>query len=228
MARHHVVHAFGKNWVVIRGQEGSGSGYSLYGETWFEVGKRGVRPVLHYSVEGHTYPGLGGLNWELKSRSVALSSGRTREPIVKVSFDVVYIAEGFEDSDFKRSFVNRRNAYYVWDKRTHEFTFTRHRSSISEYEMNLIANVETEPSAEKGGDKIGGSTFFSSLKGFVGSGYEMFLRLNTQRLMRIAHGSNSRAKEWLRKFITQCADIPEKLALEKALQARLPQSPKQR
>jgi len=228
MTRHHVVHAFRKNWLVIRGQEGSGSGYYLYGETWFEVSRRGVRPVLHYSVEGRTDPGLGGVKWELKSRAVALTNGHTREPIIRLSFVVRYTAEGFEDRNFTRRFINRRSAYYVWNKRSREFIFAGHRSTISEREMNLVANVQTEAPAENQGVRIGQSTFYSGLKGFVGSGFEMFLRLNTHRLMKIAQGANSPAKEWLRVFVKQCDDIPEKLALEKALQARLPQSRKQR
>jgi hypothetical protein len=229
MARHRVVHAFGKNWLVIRGQEGSGSGYSLYGETWFESSKSGLRPVLHYSVEGHTYPGLGGLNWELKSQAVALNGGRSHERTIRVDFVVLYNAHGFEDSDFTSRFTNRRHAYYFWNRQTREFVFAGNGSTISEREMDLVANVETEePTAEEPGVKIGGSTFYSGLKGFVGSGFEMFLRLNSLRLMKIAKGPEGRSKEWLRQFLQQCDDITEKLALEKALRARLPHSQKQR
>jgi hypothetical protein len=227
MASHHVVHAFGKNWLVIRGQEGSGSGYYLYGETWLEVSERGIRPVLHYSVDGHTDPGLGGVKWELKSRAMPLSNSGARASVVKLSFIVGYTAEGFEGSDFTRRFVDRRNAYYVWNKRKHEFIFTGHRSTISEREMNLIANIETESTPADEGVKIGESTFYSGLKGFVGSGFEMFLRLNIHRLMRIARGTSGPDKKWLRGFLKQCDDIPEKLTLERALD-QLPQARKQR
>jgi hypothetical protein len=228
MARHRVVHAFGKHWLVIRGQEGSGSGYSLYGETWFEVDKKGVRPVLHYSVDGVTDPGMTGLKWELEGRAVAWTNSRSREPIVRLNFAVVYTARGTEDSDFTRRFVNRRNAYYVWNGRAREFVFAPDGSTISEHEMNLIANAETESEAAEEGVKLGQNTFFSSPKGFVGSGFEMFLRLNVRELMKIARGSNSRGKDWLREFVKQSDDIPEKMALEKALLDWLPESRKQR
>ena len=219
MAEQRVVRAFGKNWLVIRGQEGSGSGYYLYGDTWFEVNKKGVRPVLHYSVDGLTDAGIGGLNWKLSSRAIAVKG--TRKQSIRVSFVVFYTAQGFEDVDFTRRFVNRRQAYYVWNKRSREFVFTKRGSTISEYEMNLVANVETEPSSENGGVKIGGNTFFSGLRGFVGSGYEMFLRLNAARLMNIAQGRNEQSKAWLSKFLTQCEDIPEKLAIERVLLKKL-------
>jgi len=219
MAEHRVVRAFGKNWLVIRGQEGSGSGYYLNGDTWFEVNKKGVRPVLHYSVDGLTDAGIGGLNWKLKSRPVAV--GGARAPTIRLRFVVYYTAQAFEDFSFTRRFVNRRDAYYGWNKRSRQFVFSGRPSTISEYEMNLVANVETEPSSENGGVKIGGSTFFSSLKGFVGSGYEMFLRLNAPKLVKIARSRDGQSKVWLGKFLTQCEDIPEKLAIEKALQEKL-------
>jgi hypothetical protein len=148
--------------------------------------------------------------------------------MVRVDFVVVYTAQGFEEADFTSSFTNRRHAYYVWDRRSRQFVFSENRSTISEHEMNLVANVETEEPDEEDGVTIGGSTFYSGLKGFVGSGFEMFLRLNSRRLMKIAKGSDSRSKEWLRTFMKQCDEIPEKLALENALRAQLPHSQKQR
>jgi len=174
--------------------------------------------VLHYPGDGFTDAGIGGLNWKLRTRPIAVSG--TRAPRIRLSFVVFYTARGIED-DFTRRFVNRRKANYAWDKRSREFVFIERGSTISEYEMNLVANVEAEPSSENGGVKIGGSTFFSGLKGFVGSGFEMFLRLNTAQLIKIAGGRNDQSKAWLSKFLTQCEDIPEKLAIERALAKKL-------
>ena len=227
MASHRVVRALGRSWFVLRGQEGSGSGYYLYGETWFEVSRGGVRPVLNYSVDGHTDPGLGGLKWELKSKpSVSKRPNNIR--VIRLAFDVFYTAKGFENQDFTRRFIVRRHANYVWDRSSREFVFDPGHSSISESEMNAVANIESEPSEEEQGVRIGGSTFFSNLKGFVGSGFEMFVRLNVGRLMRIARGKNSQTKDWLREFLKECDNIPEKLALKRALENQLPQASKRR
>ncbi len=218
MARHRFVTAFGQNWLVIRGQEGSGSGYYLYGETWYEVNNRAVRPVLNYSVDGHTDPVVGGLKWELKGRPVALATAKNRKRVVKLIFEVVYTASGFDNSEFTRRFLNRRRAEYVWNPRSREFVFDSRSSTISVHEMNVIANIDSEPSEGEEGVRIGGSTFFSGLKGFVGGGYEMFLRLNVRRLLTIVKGKDNRAKDWLREFLKECDAIPEKSTIAKALQ----------
>lgn len=228
MARHRVARAFGRNWLVIRGQEGSGSGYYLYGETWFEVSNRGVRPVLNYPVDGHTDPVVAGLKWELKGRATALTNGHKRQAIIRFNFNVLYTANGFGDSQFTRRFLNRRHADYVWHRESRQFVFAGDGSTISEAEMQVIASGASEPSMEDEGVKAGESTFFSSVKGFVGSGFEMFLKLNVHRLTKIAWGHNNQAKEWLGEFLKECDDIPQKLALEKALPEGLSQSRKQR
>ena len=226
MARHRVVRALGKPWLVVRGQEGSGSGYSLYGETWYEVTDSGVVPVLHYSQEGHTYSGPGGLDWEFRARAIASKVGGARR--MRLNFVAHFTATGFTDSEFSQSFVNRRQAVYVWSKQRGGFVFAPRYSTISEPEMEAIANVETEPPEDDQGTTIGGNTFYSSVKGFVGKGFEIFLRLNAKRLLRVARNTGSPGQQWLHGFLRQCDNIPEKLALERVVRDRLPQSQKQR
>jgi len=227
MAYHRVIRAFGRNWFVLNAQEGSGSGYHLYGETWFEVSNRGVRPVLSYSVEGGTDPGIGGLSWQLKGRPIAYEQ-RAAHSAIRLLFLVHYTAKGFEDGPVVRRFTVRRYVTYAWDRGLRQFVFDPRRSTISEREMDAVANAGTEPDEENSGTQIGGTTFFSGLKGFVGSGFEMFLRLNGSRLLKIAQGPNNPTKEWLREFIQECNDIPEKLALETALKDQLPPHHKRR
>jgi hypothetical protein len=94
--------------------------------------------------------------------------------------------------------------------------------------MNAVANTGDERSDEEELVKIGGTTFFSGLKDFVGSGFEMFVRLNFSRLKQIARGSDNRMKEWLRQFLEQCDEISEKTALEELLNNKLPPTSKQR
>lgn len=216
MASHRIVHAFDRNWFVMRGQEGSGSGYSLYGETWFAVNNQGVRPVLSYSAAGGTDPGIGGLEWQLEGRPLAFRRTRHRE-VIRLLFTVHYTAKGILDGSFRRRFIAKRHADYIWDKKSRLFVFSSRHSTISEREINAVANTGTEPEEDEGSKVIGGTAFFSGLKGFVGSGFEMFLRLNYKRLMRIARGPNNPTKEWLREFLKQCADITEKTALQQLL-----------
>jgi len=216
MAHHRIVRAFGRNWFVLYGQEGSGSGYYLYGETWFAVTRAGIRPILNYVVDGHTDPVMGGLKWELSARAVPSKSGADRR--IRLLFEVRNLAHGFGESHFAKQFIVRRHADYAWDRKAGVFKTDPRSSTISEAEMNAVANTGEDPSEEGGGTAIGQSTFFSSLKGFVGNGFEVFLRLNMRPLTTIAAGPDTPAREWLREFLGQCNDIPEKLRLEKAMQ----------
>ena len=228
MSSHRVVRAFGKNWLIVRGQEGSGSGYQLYGETWYEVRGREVSPVLHYWSEGGTDPVISGLSWRFETRPIALrklGSGHSR---IALRFVVKYTANDFDKDKFTDTYVTQRRAVYLWKKGPRTFVFDQQNSTITEAEMAAVANVETEPDESEAGVKIGGSVFFSQLKGFVGSGFEIFLKLNFNRLMRIARGSDPNRREWLQQFLKQCDDTREKLAISKSLQNQLPESRKQR
>lgn len=208
MARQRVAIANGRSFLVIRGQEGSGSGYALYAETWYEVTNPGVKPVLSYPSDGHTYPWPAGLARSFKATNLthANNGGLT------IQFTVDYETDGYEDIPTKLSFVNRHRAAYVWDAATGKFVLDPQQSNISEREINAIANIETEEDP-KDGTKIGNSTFCSSAKAFVGGGYEVFLKHNLPRLMMIAKGPNTKARQWLQRFLNECEDTDEKKAL---------------
>lgn len=222
MSSHRVVQALGKNWLVVRGQEGSGSGYRLYGETWYEVRVREVSPVLHYWSEGGTNPVISGLSWQFENRPIALRKFRSGHSRIALRFVVKYTANDFDKDKFTDTYVTQRRAVYLWKKGLRTFVFDSRNSTITEAEMAGIANVETEPDEADSGVKIGGSVFFSQLKGFVGNGFEIFLKLNFNRLMKIARGSDVDRREWLSQFLKDCNETPEKIALSKALQTRLP------
>lgn len=227
MSSHRVDRALGRNWLIVRGQEGSGSGFYLYGETWYEVSARGIRYVLSYPSEGRTDPVTAGLSWEFKTQPLVVRKSDGQSSIV-MRFVARYAANDFAKEKFADHYINRRKAIYVWDKRSRTFVFNRQRSNISEMEIDAVANVPIEPQEAGPGATIGGSTFFSDVKGFVGYGFEMFLKLNSTRLMKIAHGKDPDRREWLDAFLKQCNDIPEKQMLSRALQNQLSAPPKQR
>src|SRR5262249_25577858 len=152
---------FGKNWFVLYGQEGSGSGYYLYGETWFAVTGTGVKPVLNYSVNGQMDPGLGGLKWEFNAQPVPLKSSTS--PRIRLVFTVHYLARGFGESHFTKRFTVTRHADYVGDSMLGSFHFDPRSSSISQDEMNAVANTGSDPSEADNGTRIGQTNFFSSL-----------------------------------------------------------------
>lgn len=214
MARHRVVPALGRNWLVVRGQEGSGTGYSLYTETWYEVSAKGVRPVLYYPAQGHVAPWPSGVGRAFKAR-VAEARGRAKG--VTLDYAVTYEKLDYMKDRFSKLYRNRHRVRYVWDEGRRAFAFDAARSDISEEEVAAIAELETEPGE---GEKIGGSEFFSDGDAWKRGGYDLFLKYNLTRLLRVARRGGERDKEWLRQLLKDCADTREKRALEAALRGR--------
>jgi hypothetical protein len=212
MARHRIASANGRPFLVIRGQEGSGSGFALYAETWYDVSERGVNAGLSYPSDGHTNPWPAGLARSFQATQTS-GAGRTT-----IQYTVSYDTAGYDNDNLKLAFINRHRASYRWDSASDRFVFDPQQSNISEAEILAIANVESDDEP-KAGTKIGETTFYSSSEAssFLGGGYEVFLKYNTARLMTIAKGRQTKAKAWLRQFLNECRDTEEKKALLVAL-----------
>jgi hypothetical protein len=215
MSRHRVEHTPEHTWLVIRGQEGSGSGFALYGETWYQISAEGIRRVLSYPGQGHTYPGASGIGREFKALRIPTSNASRLAKDLILQYTVTYTASHYDD-DSSRIFVNTHQARYTWDNNTLNFVFDNNGSSISENEIDAIANIQSDD--EAGSDvKIGRTTFYSQAKAFAGGGYEVFLKYNSAALMKIATGSKAGPKDWLRRFLNECDETTEKIALLSAL-----------
>ncbi|HXD33372.1 MAG TPA: hypothetical protein VN643_19780 [Pyrinomonadaceae bacterium] len=211
MSRHRVEHT-GKNaWLVIRGQEGSGSGFALYGETWYQVSPLGVKPVLSYPSDGHTYPGSLGVSREFKVKRIGPGA-----KTITLSYTVTYTASMFDQRATSKRFINTHRLDYKWDKPTDEFVIDTQKSEVSAGEIAAIANIQSEEEDDSA-KKIGRTSFYSEAKSFAGHGYEVFLKNNVTVLMKIATGRNKGAKDWLRHFLSECDDMPEKRILVEAL-----------
>jgi hypothetical protein len=213
MARHRIATVNGKSFLVVRGQEGSGSGYALYAETWYEVSDNGVKAVLSYPSDGHTNPWPAGLARSFGVSTIPGAAGANR---LTVQFTVSYDTAGYDGENVKLEFVNRLHASYHRDAASGRFVLDPQQSNISSAEIAAIANIESEEEP-KDGTKIGETTFYSSSKAFVGGGYEVFLKYNLPRLMTIAQGRAAKSKAWLKQFLTECRDTDEKKALLAAI-----------
>lgn len=213
MARHRIASVNGKPFLIVRGQEGSGSGYALYAETWYEVGDSGVKPVLSYPSDGHTYPWPAGLARSFKVSTIPGVAGANR---LTVQYTVSYDVGGYDNDKLKLGFINRHRVSYNWEPAQGKFVLDTQQSDISAAEVAAIANIESEDEP-KDGTKIGETTFYSSSKAFIGGGYEVFLKHNLPRLMIIAKGRAAKSKAWLKQFLTECRDTDEKKALLAAL-----------
>jgi hypothetical protein len=213
MARHRIASVNGQPFFIVRGQEGSGSGYALYAETWYDVGDNGVKPVLSYPSDGHTNPWPAGLACSFKVTTIPGAAGANR---LTIQYSVSYDTAGYDNDNVKLEFANQHRASYKWDDASRKFVLDSQQSNISAAEVAAIANIESEDEP-KDGTKIGETTFYSSSKAFVGGGYEVFLKYNLPRLMTIAKGRSAKSKAWLKQFLTECRDTDEKKTLIQAL-----------
>lgn len=215
MARHWIAYVNGKPFFVVRGQEGSGSGFALYAETWYEVSDNGMKPVLSYPSDGRTSPWPAGLAREFKVMTIP---GAARANRLTVQYTVTYDTDGYDGDNVRLEFVNHHRASYNWDNASGKFVFDPQQSNISEAEINAVANIQSDDEPKQG-TKIGDTTFYSSseARSFIGGGYEVFLKYNLPRLMTIAKGRATKGKAWLRQFLTECRDTDEKKTLLAAL-----------
>lgn len=215
MARHRVVRFNARPYLIIRGQEGSGSGFSLYSETWYQVGQTGLQSVLSYPVAGHTYPWPAGLGREFEAQAITNSNSKSN---LVVRYVVKYIKLDYGKNEQSEFLVNEHRATFQWDKQANTFAFAPSHSNISEAEIEAIANIEDEESTA--GTTVGNMKFYSGneTKAWVGGGYEVFLKYNLGTLIKIASDKNSEHREWLRLFLNDCLDTAEKKTLLAALE----------
>ena len=214
MARHRIASVNGEPLLVVRGQEGSGSGYALYAETWYDVSDDGVKPILSYPSDGQTNPWPAGLARSFKVSPIP-AGGRTNR--LTIQYTVTYDTAGYDNDNVQLEFVNHHRVSYKWDDTAGKFVIDPQQSNISASEIAAIANIESEEEP-RDGTKIGDTTFYSSSKAFIGGGYEVFLKYNLPRLMTIAKGRNSKSRTWLKRFLTECGDTDERKALLAALE----------
>lgn len=200
MSTHRIVNTLGKNWLVIRAQGGSGSGFSLYGETWYEVRKKSLRRVLHYPESGQSTSWPRGASRYFEAK-VAVAPHPTEElnakSLLTIRYSVSYSLCESRNKEEALLYDNEHQARYVWNKKKREFVFDAKRSDIEQDEIFAIAGYE-DPELK------------------VGS-YDLFFKYNLESLLKVARASDGECKEWLREFIRDYSDTPAREALLKAL-----------
>lgn len=209
MSTHRVMNLVGRRWFVVRGQTGSGTGFSQYAETLYHVSAKGVEPVLMFWSSGHTYPWPTGLARTFKTSIINRRNG----------LDVVYTTNYSMLKSSSKDIpwiTNRQRLSYRWNERELEFVFDQKNSTIDERDAEAIANVEPD---DESVPQIGNTTFPNKQQ-FIGGGPQVFLKSNMKTLMRIAKGPNNKQKEWLREVLREAEDTAEKKELLKTLERK--------
>jgi hypothetical protein len=174
-------------WLVLTTLEGGGSGFSLFRDTWYEVDRRGMSPVLSYTTR-KTLHGFPELNSSSRILSAKFESGRTR---VTVRFSLRYIGVDVAGQDHPL-WRKIQIASFIKPTRAKEFVLDPRRSSVTERELTVIYGDEEIIANE-------------------------ILKYNYPYLLRIAAGREGKAKKWLWYFIHDISDSPERRQLKKLL-----------
>jgi hypothetical protein len=190
MSWHQVANTGNKHWLVIRGQTGSGTGFSSYDDTWYEVSGNGIKEVLNYTARTHIAQWPKGLGVELKSSIILQPNGDDLSAAIK--FTVSYSGLNYMTEDYPRLFSRSSSVKYNWDSSKASFVFDPSTSQVSKEEYDSVYQLESW-------------------------NIESFLRYNLNGLAKIAKGEKVKSKEWLRDFLNECEYTPEKAALIETL-----------
>jgi hypothetical protein len=190
MSWHRVADTGNKHWLVIRGQTGSGTGFSSYDDMWYEVSEDGVKEVLNYTARAHIAEWPKGLGWELRSAIIPQPYGDDQSAAVR--FTVSYTGLNYMTDEYPALFSKSSRVQYRWDSSKASFAFDPSKSRVSKEEYDSVYQLEFQSIAN-------------------------FLKYNLDRLMKITKGKKVKSKEWLRDFLSKCEHTPERAALIEAL-----------
>ncbi len=187
MPHHRVVKMDGKIWLVVTGQGISGTCVSLSYDRWYEVDAEGVREVLSLPAKGHECTTTGYPEREFSSRVLEYRRNKKDERIT-VLFSIRQGAEMRSGPQINLG-TRKQNAVYIL--RQGAFELEESSSEITLEDIRTAYNVGT-------------------------FGDEDFLKFNFANLKKIASEGRRAHKEWLREFLEDCSDTPEKKLLQLA------------
>jgi hypothetical protein len=192
-SEHMLVLSGGRQWLLIKGQDASGSGVALYSERLFQVTKHGLNEVVSFPSDGFQ----GG--WSTapeKEFSGQLISCETvgRSIRVTVEFTVTYVGMlGKSDKDV-HLFSKRQRAVFEQSSTNRKPVLDLAQSQLSQHELVTIYNIDSMTATD-------------------------FFHYNFDQLQKIARGKEGQRKQWLREYLKTCADSSWKKELMKLFHA---------
>jgi hypothetical protein len=174
-------------WLVLTTLEGRGSGFSVFKDTWYEVDRREMKPVLSYTSR-KTLRFFPELYASSRILSAKFESGQTR---VTIRFSLRYSWYEVVGQDYTL-WSKRQIASFIKPAKAKEFVLDQRRSSVSERELFVIYGDE-------------------------GNNADEILKYNYPSLVKLAAGREGREKKWLRLFILDLSDSPKTRRLKQLL-----------
>lgn len=175
MPEHSIHFDDGRNWLVVKVQQGSGSGFAEYDDRLFQVNSTGLNEILRFPSEGHVATCCSSPTREFTTqiRKCETKSGVT---VVELEFSVTYSA--FSDVGYVHLWQKNQKATYKKDLSSERPVLDATKSDLSDKEINAI---------------------------YAGEGLsdEDFIKYNFEELSKIAQGREDSRKDWLRLFLKQ-------------------------
>lgn len=192
MPSHKVVYGRNKQWLVIRVQYGSGTGFAAYYDRWYEVGNDGVREVLTTPADGHDHMDCAELQRDAHTQFLKHRNEKGTD-ILEFLISVTWFDSCFDEWGEDRPILRKkRRAVYVRKPGAAEFVLDLSRSEILEKEINGSFSVDS----------------YSK---------EDFLRDNLKWLSAVARGRDTRLAKWLPHFLDRVENTPERSELIRLL-----------
>jgi hypothetical protein len=157
---------------------------SLAYERWYEVTPGGMREVLSLPLRGHECPDAASL---CRAFAVQVEKAKSGHRRVQVLFQAQYdgnrfLLDGKSHAEIPL-FSVRKRAVYVRPEGGADFVLSPRESQFTEEELRITASI---------GD-------FTCRD---------FLRFNGRIIDRLAAGRRSEARNWLRRYVTDCETSP--------------------
>jgi hypothetical protein len=175
MPEHSIHFDDGRNWLVIKVQQGSGSGFAEYDDRLFQVNSTGLNEILRFPSEGHVATCCSSPTREFTTqiRKCEAKNGAT---MVELEFSVSYSASsGVEYVDLWKK---TQKAIYKKEASSDRLVLDARNSDLSDKEITAI---------------------------YAGEGLsdEAFIKYNFEELSKIALGREDSRKGWLRLYLQE-------------------------
>jgi len=171
MPEHFIVNSGGKNWLVVKVQQGSGSAFAVYWDRLFQVESDSIKEILRVPSEGHLSTSGSYPTNEFTTKIVdcAVNNSVTT---VHLEFSVSYSA--FTASGEEVLLWNKKQtAFYRRDSTTNQVALDRSNSDLPEEEIAAIY-----------------------VRDWLSD--DDFIKYNKEELTEIAQGPDNNRKKWLR------------------------------
>lgn len=190
MPQHSFLLSGAKSWLVIRVQQGSGSGVSLYGDRLFTIWNNKLEEILNYTAEGHQ-SGMGVEPSRNFSGHILDCKIENNIAAVEVEFAVDYSTFDDTDNDIPL-WSKKQRAIFRKNLKSNKTKLETKKSSLSERELEAVYNIDSLTAKD-------------------------LLKYNFEELKKIAIGKRVKQRQWLRNFLQISPQSKEKTALRRIL-----------